>query len=55
MAERLKKPAHSATAISNSMELYIPLDGLVNLDKEKEEWKKIMVKVVIQHRRKTLQ
>ena len=40
MSEKLEKPAHSATAISNGMELYIPLGGLVNFDKEKERMEK---------------
>ena len=40
MSEKLEKPAHSATAISNGMELYIPLEGLVNFDKEKERMEK---------------
>ena len=40
MAEKLEKPTHSATAISNGMELYIPLEGLVNFDKEKERMEK---------------
>ena len=40
MAEKLEKPVHSATVISNGMELYIPLGGLVNFDKEKERMEK---------------
>jgi len=40
MSEKLEKPAHSATAISNGMELYIPLGGLVNFGKEKERMEK---------------
>ena len=45
MAEKLEKPAHSATAISNGMELYIPLGGLVNFDKEKERMEKRSVEI----------
>ena len=40
MSEKLEKPAHSATSISNGMELYIPLGGLVNFSKEKERMEK---------------
>ena len=40
MSEKLEKPAHSATSISNGMELYIPLKGLVNFEKEKERMEK---------------
>ena len=40
MSEKLEKPAHSATSISNGMELYIPLGGLVNFGKEKERMEK---------------
>ena len=35
MAEDMVKPPQSATVISNGMELYIPLGGLVNLEEEK--------------------
>ena len=34
------KPPNSATVISNSMELYIPLGGLVNLKEEKDRMEK---------------
>ena len=45
MSERLEKPTHSATSISNGMELYIPLEGLVNFDKEKERMGKRSVEI----------
>ena len=35
-----KKPANSATVISNGIEFYIPLTGLVDLEKEKKRMKK---------------
>ena len=35
MSSTLKKPAQSATAVANGMELYIPLDGLVDLEQER--------------------
>ena len=40
MAEDVVKPPKSATAISNGMELYIPLGGLVNLEEEKNRMDK---------------
>lgn len=35
-----KKPTNSATVISNGIEFYIPLSGLVDLEKEKKRMKK---------------
>ena len=45
ISEKIEKPAHSATAISNGIELYIPLEGLVNFDKEKERMEKRSVEI----------
>ena len=40
MAEDVAKPPKSATVISNGMELYIPLGGLVNLEEERDRMEK---------------
>tara|TARA_B100001142_G_scaffold306151_1_gene335721 strand:- start:1039 stop:1446 length:408 start_codon:yes stop_codon:yes gene_type:complete len=40
IAEDVEKPPKSATVISNGMELYIPLGGLVNLEEEKDRMEK---------------
>ena len=38
--QNTKKPANSATVISNGIEFYVPLTGLVDLEKEKKRMKK---------------
>ena len=40
MGINIEKPKQSATIISDDMELYIPLGGLVNLDEEKDRMEK---------------
>ncbi len=41
----MEKPPQSATAVVHGMELYIPLDGLVDLDKEKMQLEKRKIKI----------
>ena len=41
----MKRPPQSATAVVHGMELYIPLDGLVDLDKEKLQLEKRKIKI----------
>jgi len=45
MAEDVAKPPKSATVISNGMELYIPLGGLVNLEEERDRMEKRTVEI----------
>ncbi len=40
MGESLGKPAHSATAVVQSLELFIPLEGLIDLDVERQRLEK---------------
>ena len=41
----MERPPQSATAVVHGMELYIPLDGLVDLDKEKMQLEKRKIKI----------
>ena len=41
----MERPSQSATAVVHGMELYIPLDGLVDLDKEKMQLEKRKIKI----------
>ena len=41
----MERPPQSATAVVHGMELYIPLDGLVDLDKEKIQLEKRKIKI----------
>ena len=41
----IQKPSQSAAAVVHGMELYIPLEGLVDLDKEKMQLKKRKIKI----------
>ena len=41
----MERPPQSATAVVHGMELYIPLDGLVDLDKEKLQLEKRKIKI----------
>ena len=41
----IERPPQSATAVVHGMELYIPLDGLVDLDKEKMQLEKRKIKI----------
>ena len=41
----VKKPRQSATAVTLGMEIFIPLEGLVDLDQEKERMEKRMTEV----------
>ena len=40
VGETLQKPAQSATAVVNKMEIFVPLKGLIDIDKEVERLKK---------------
>ena len=40
MTEDAKKPAQAATAIVDNMEIFIPLDGIIDLDVEKSRLQK---------------
>ena len=44
-ASSMERPPQSATAVVHGMELYIPLDGLVDLDKEKMQLEKRKIKI----------
>ena len=41
----IKKPSQSATEVSEGVELYIPLEGLVDFEKEKDKMNKRIVKL----------
>ena len=43
----IQKPTQSATAVIHGMELYIPLEGLVDLDKEKMQLNKRKIKIML--------
>jgi valyl-tRNA synthetase len=45
MAEDMVRPSHSATAVVQDVEIYVPLEGLVDLDVEKGRLTRDLAKV----------